>query len=411
MTRGFFSTRGDQVDEPTKTLCRQAPLLLILTGTDKNDPPRARPSVRSLPFAALSSKGGGGIEAGERAASRGTLAANGCPPLSLSFSLSFFFFLLRLSSSSTRLHLLLLLLLPRSHRRRPLFLFLVLVGKKKKKQDPEKAGTCCNAPPPLSSSSEGLRQRNAPESSADRASRLKTTAVTNAAFIVERVDENILPGSFLAISESNSGLRGTKIDDLAKVTLARGVVQALFSPAAGLLGDRLNRVHVIAFASFLWGVMTICMGLSRTLTQMLAFSCVNGLGLALLIPCVQSLLADYYTPANRGRAFGLLYFTSSLGQMAGSQFSISLGRRVVAGEEGWRFVFHLVGAISLAMSAAVLLLARDPRVRDPAAAREGKGVVASLRWAGGRLKEMWRDFTIVMRIPTFVVIFLQGIVG
>ena len=278
-------------------------------------------------------------------------------------------------------------------------------------EDPEKAGTCCNAPPPLSSSSEGLRQRNAPESSADRASRLKTTAVTNAAFIVERVDENILPGSFLAISESNSGLRGTKLDDLAKVTLARGVVQALFSPAAGLLGDRLNRVHVIAFASFLWGVMTICMGLSRTLTQMLAFSCVNGLGLALLIPCVQSLLADYYTPANRGRAFGLLYFTSSLGQMAGSQFSISLGRRVVAGEEGWRFVFHLVGAISLAMSAAVLLLAGDPRVRDPAAAREGKGVVASLRWAGGRLKEMRRDFTIVMRIPTFVVIFLQGIVG
>ena len=74
-------------------------------------------------------------------------------------------------------------------------------------------------------------------------------------------------------------------------------------------------------------------------------------------------------------------------------------------------MFHIVGAISLAMSAAVLLLARDPRMRDPAAAREGKGVVANLRWAGGRLKEMWRDFTIVMRIPTFVVIFLQGIVG
>lgn len=282
-------------------------------------------------------------------------------------------------------------------------------------QDPEKAGgTCCNAPP--LSSSDGLRQRNnggpaAPESSADRSSRLKTTAVTNAAFIVERVDENILPGSFLAISQSNSALRGTRIDDLAKVTLARGVVQALFSPAAGLLGDRLNRVHVIAFASFLWGIMTICMGLSKTFTQMIAFSCVNGLGLALLIPCVQSLLADYYTPANRGRAFGLLYFTSSLGQMAGSQFSISLGRKVVAGEEGWRFVFHLVGAISLAMSACVLLFARDPRVRDPSAAREGKGVVANLKWAGGRLAEMWRDFTIVMRIPTFVVIFLQGIVG
>ena len=60
--------------------------------------------------------------------------------------------------------------------------------------------------------------------------------------------------------------------------------------------------------------MTIAMGLAQNYTQMLAFSCVNGLGLALLIPCVQSLLADYYAPASRGRAFGLLYFTSSLGE-------------------------------------------------------------------------------------------------
>lgn len=90
--------------------------------------------------------------------------------------------------------------------------------------------------------------------------------------------------------------------------------QALLSPLAGLFGDRVNRVYVIGFASFLWGVMTIAMGLAQTYGQMLAFSCINGLGLALLIPCVQSLLADYYSPASRGRAFGLLYFTSSLGK-------------------------------------------------------------------------------------------------
>lgn len=331
----------------------------------------------------------------------------------------FFFPLSFLFSSSSRFFILFLLSSPLTRRASSLYSLNKNPIQKSnpKTQDPEKAGGACCGAPPLSSS-DGLRHRGngdgaapVPESSADRASRLKTTAITNAAFIVERVDENILPGSFLAISQSKSALNGTRLDDLAKVTTARGVVQALFSPAAGLLGDRLDRVHVIAFASFLWGVMTICMGLSKTFTQMLAFSCVNGLGLALLIPCVQSLLADYYTPANRGRAFGLLYFTSSLGQMAGSQFSISLGRKIVAGEEGWRFVFHIVGAISLATSAAVLLLARDPRVRDPSAAKEGKGVVANLKWAGGRLKEMWRDFTIVMRIPTFVVIFLQGIVG
>ena len=41
---------------------------------------------------------------------------------------------------------------------------------------------------------------------------------------------------------------------------------------------------------------------------------VNGVGLALVIPCVQSLTADYYPPESRGQAFGFMYFTSSLGE-------------------------------------------------------------------------------------------------
>lgn len=47
----------------------------------------------------------------------------------------------------------------------------------------------------------------------------------------------------------------------------------------------------------------------------MAFSAWNGLGLALVIPCVQSLLADMYSSATRGRAFGLLFLTSGLGAL------------------------------------------------------------------------------------------------
>jgi MFS family permease len=45
----------------------------------------------------------------------------------------------------------------------------------------------------------------------------------------------------------------------------------------------------------------------------MSFSAWNGLGLALVIPCVQSLIADVYSSATRGRAFGLLFLTSGLG--------------------------------------------------------------------------------------------------
>ncbi len=47
--------------------------------------------------------------------------------------------------------------------------------------------------------------------------------------------------------------------------------------------------------------------------QAMSFSAVNGLGLALVIPAAQSLVADYYEERSRGGAFGLLFGVSSLG--------------------------------------------------------------------------------------------------
>lgn len=45
----------------------------------------------------------------------------------------------------------------------------------------------------------------------------------------------------------------------------------------------------------------------------MVWSAFNGVGLALVIPCVASLIADYHPPETRGQAFGLMAFTSGLG--------------------------------------------------------------------------------------------------
>lgn len=44
------------------------------------------------------------------------------------------------------------------------------------------------------------------------------------------------------------------------------------------------------------------------------YSGMNGVGLALVVPCVQSLIADYTPAEKRGAAFGVLYFTGALGE-------------------------------------------------------------------------------------------------
>ena len=82
-----------------------------------------------------------------------------------------------------------------------------------------------------------------------------------------------------------------------------------------------------AAGCLLWAATTAGFGGARSLQQGTALWAVNGVGLALVIPSGQSLIADYYPPASRGRAFGGLYLTGALGGMLGSLYATNLGGR------------------------------------------------------------------------------------
>ena len=77
--------------------------------------------------------------------------------------------------------------------------------------------------------------------------------------------------------------------------------------------------------------------------------------------CAQSLIADTYSSATRGRAFGLLFLTSGLGGMAGAFFATSIGGNRPFGIEGWRFAFFTVAGISVLSGILTVLIASDPR--------------------------------------------------
>ena len=62
-----------------------------------------------------------------------------------------------------------------------------------------------------------------------------------------------------------------------------------------------------------------------TLTQGYLLWAVNGVGLALVVPTGQSLTADYFSEAARGKAFGALYLTGAFGAMLGALYATNLG--------------------------------------------------------------------------------------
>lgn len=127
--------------------------------------------------------------------------------------------------------------------------------------------------------------------------RRRAFLVLNLASIVEKMDEGVLPAVFYFIGRSLNA----SLSQLGNLTLSRALVQALSSPLAGVLGDVLDRRHIVATGAFLWGIMTAAIGFSQNVHQAMWFCALNGFGLALVIPAISSLVADEHAAAQRGR--------------------------------------------------------------------------------------------------------------
>lgn len=85
-------------------------------------------------------------------------------------------------------------------------------------------------------------------------------------------------------------------------------------------------------------------GLTRTLAALPSCTSCTA-GLALVIPNVQSLTADYHHSSSRGQAFGTLWLTISVGGMLGALYATNTAAHDPLGIEGWRFVFFSVAVV------------------------------------------------------------------
>ncbi|RZC67083.1 hypothetical protein C5167_010781 [Papaver somniferum] len=220
----------------------------------------------------------------------------------------------------------------------------------------------------------------------------------NLAAIMERADENLLPAVYKEVSETfNAGPT-----DLGYLTFILRFVQALSSPLAGVLVLRYDRPTVLAMGTLCWAISTAGVGASSQFSQIAFWRAVNGVGLAIVIPALQSFVADSYIDGVRGRGFGMLSLVGSVGGIGGSALATIMAGQEYWGVPGWRCAFIMMALASSVIALLVYLFVIDPRKLQKHAPYELaescerdnlfivlQGIVGSLPWTAMVFFTMW----------------------
>ena len=226
---------------------------------------------------------------------------------------------------------------------------------------------------------------------------------------IDSVDRGILPGVLddvqddLGFSDFQAGFLGTAF-------VLAGFVAVL---PAGYLADRYRRTRIIAIVLASWGAIS---ALNAAVTSFVQFTIVRatlGIGETIDNPSSQSLIADYYRPDLRGRAYAFQRVAPTVGQAIG----LGIGG-IVGSVFGWRAAFLIVG-VPGSILAFVVWRMREPirgehdllvepdvpalattRPEREAASVDSEPVAGEDESELGATRAVWRDGRRILRVRT-----------
>jgi MFS family permease len=231
--------------------------------------------------------------------------------------------------------------------------------------------------------------------------RTTTQVLINTANTIDNADGNVLSALYEPI-RADLGFGATQ---LGAITTARALLQAVSTPIWGYFSDRYSRKLLLSIGCLIWGIFTIILGFLSNFWGMFFIRDFTGLGLAVIFPTAQSLIADYFPKQKRGTAYGFLGLTTVLGAIVGTLYATLLSESMIGSLEGWRFVFITVGAFSILLGILIFVFGKDPRrgISDGVSEKIGEEVQ--------RKRFSFKDYGTILSNKTFILIVLQGVAG
>jgi EmrB/QacA subfamily drug resistance transporter len=129
---------------------------------------------------------------------------------------------------------------------------------------------------------------------------------------------------------------GVNPDHIDSVVIAFVVSLAVFIPASGWLGDRFGMKRILLTALVIFTAASALCGLSQSLSQLVIFRILQGVGGGMLTPVGMAMLFRTFPPAERVRASRILIvptaFAPALGPVVGG---------LLVTDVSWRWVFYV----------------------------------------------------------------------
>jgi MFS family permease len=132
-----------------------------------------------------------------------------------------------------------------------------------------------------------------------------------------------------------------------------------------VLALQYDRSAVLAMGTVCWAISTAAVGISQNIGQVAFWRAANGFGLAIVIPVLQSFVADSYGDGSHGAGFGLFSLVSMIGRMGGGPLATIMAGQDYWGIPGWRFAFLMMASVSLLIGVLVHLFVVDPKKISP----------------------------------------------
>ncbi|NUT10952.1 MAG: MFS transporter [Nonomuraea sp.] len=207
--------------------------------------------------------------------------------------------------------------------------------------------------------------------------------------LVDRMEYNLLSG-VLPLIQKEWGFSDTAA---GSIPTAAALAAAIVSLPAGFLADRFSRTRIIAVVVFCWAIATLGSGLATGFVMFYLMRVLLAAAENIDNPAAGSLLADYYPPVSRAKAYGLTRVTTYLGGVG------TLLGGVLAEAFSWRTAF-LIMVVPGVLTAVLCWFLREP----------GRGELDKMV-AGGATQEsaeakpkapFWQQFGQVVRIPTLL---------